>query len=320
MERKITRQIVSRFTPGKASKENLLKQGLKNSTMYDLNKKPARIERERVESEQIVATDAVQPKILTIDSLGSNGRLGNQMFQVASTIGLAHKHGLEAVFPPWYCNYTKKHISQFFANPVKQVSTVQMRPIHNYQEVGFTYHDVTVRPNMRIKGYFQSEKYFENIADLVRHHFKPAQHVINKIVGKYGNQLDGNTCAVHIRRGDYINNSVHDTCDMNYYMRGIKYVNDKVGVDRFFIFSDDINWCRQNLQGNYVFVDGNIDIEDLFIMSMCKHFVISNSSFSWWASWLCAYNDKLIVAPTKWFTDASNIDQIDIYTKKMIRL
>jgi hypothetical protein len=217
----------------------------------------------------------------------------------------------------WYCNYTKKDMRQFFKNAYSLCSD-SVKPAFTYQEPAFTYQELPKNKSMNLHGYFQSEKYFEGIQDLVRFYFEPTDFVIEKLKSKYGNIFD-NSCAVHVRRGDFVGNKTHQVCDLNYYNRAIELIKSKTQIDNFLIFSDDITWCKANFSSTFHFIDGNLDVEDLFLISMAKNQIISNSSFSWWGAWLNKNPDKIIIAPQRWFADG-NLDDKDIYTKDMIRI
>ncbi len=270
--------------------------------------------------------------MITFKDLGHFGRIGNQLFQVASTIGIAKRNNDVAVFPKWYCNYTKKSISEFFKNPVDETLSAHLN-LPTYFERSFEYNMVLYSSDTNMKGYFQSEKYFKHCTDLVRHHFEPSDKITDRINEKYGDVLKENTCSIHIRRGDYLKNSIHNVCDINYYVKAINYIKEKTKIDRFVVFSDDIEWCKDYFPLNFIFVENNLsasdvdsihrrndsDIEELFLMSFCKHNIISNSSFSWWGSWLNRNDKKIIVAPSKWF-GSDEINDVDIYIKEMVKI
>lgn len=118
----------------------------------------------------------------------------------------------------------------------------------------------------------------------------------------------GETVAVHIRRGDYVNNAFineyHGHCDINYYTAAMQYLEDKINVSSYFIFSDDLAWAKANITSkrDLVFVEGdtNEPVTDLFLMKSCRHQVISNSSFSCWSSYLNQNPDKIVIAPASW--------------------
>jgi hypothetical protein len=262
-----------------------------------------------------------QERIISIEGLGKNGRLGNQLFQVASTIGIANKNQAKPVFESWYCTYTNKDISSFFKNKLEYRK--QIIPSWRYIENGFNFNRIPYRNNMVIKGYLQTEKYFKECKDLIYHYFEPNDILYNNIKNKYG-ELDlenKKVCSVHIRRGDYVNHRIHGVCDLDYYNRSMAYMKEKINIDYFLIFSDDIEWCKKNVTGdNIKYSEGLIDLEDLFLMSLCDNHIISNSSFSWWGSWLCKKNNKKIISPSRWFKEGSNINDVDIFNENFIRL
>ena len=257
--------------------------------------------------------------VVTFDKLGNNGRLGNQLFQIAATIATAKKNNVEAIFPKWFCRYTNKDFSLFFENRIGQEYSINANNI--YEEPSFNYNPIPYNKGLCLRGYYQSEKYFEDYKDLIRFYFKPKKSIINTLKEKYKNYLKGNTCCVHIRRGDYVNNIFHYVCDLHYYNTAMNRMKEMSNIDSFLIFSDDIEWCKLNFIGdNFNFIENNIDIEDLFIMSLCNNHIISNSSFSWWGSWLCENEKKIIIAPNRWFSEKSTTDYRDVYTNNMIRI
>jgi hypothetical protein len=118
---------------------------------------------------------------------------------------------------------------------------------------------------------------------------------------------EANSIAIHIRRTDH---AVFKFTDMRYYDRVIEYMIARVENPHFFIFSDDINWVKENFKPNspYIVVDINNDKTNYFdfeLMKNCKHQIIANSTFSWWAAWLNPNKDKIVIAPTPWFQGAT---------------
>lgn len=257
--------------------------------------------------------------MITCTSLGRYGRLGNQMFQIAAVIGSARKQSNIAVFPKWHCTYTNKDMSVYFENKIKQ-DFVLVRSLFEYEEPYFQYAEIPNMNDVNIRGYFQSEKYFQHCPELIRRYFQPSSEMLEKIKSKYKKYINGSSCAIHVRRGDYVGNYFHEVCSMKYYNDAILEVKNKTNVDFFLVFSDDIDWCKQNFPVDFVFIEDNFDTEDLFLMSMCKHNIIANSSMSWWGSWLNANPDKIIIVPNKWFGPKCTLNDVDIYTKNMIRL
>ena len=171
--------------------------------------------------------------------------------------------------------------------------------------------------NYYLDGYFQSEKFFIESSDLIKNLLRPSDDVSSMIKCKYS--IVDSSISMHIRRTDYVtSNGYHPVQSIEYYKEAIEIIGD---YNNIFIFSDDINWCKENLKfDNMVFVDGNDDVEDLWIMSMCNHNIIANSSFSWWGAWLNNNPDKKIIAPKKWFGDSVNINSNEIIPDEWIKI
>ncbi len=166
-----------------------------------------------------------------------------------------------------------------------------------------------------LDGYWQSEKYFTSIEDIIRKEFTfklPMQDPRNKeIVEK---MKTTNSVSLHVRRGDYVTNpsaaKVHgNICTLDYYEKAIKLVNNKVQDPVFFVFSDDIEWAKENLNIEHAeYIDwnkGENSYLDMQLMSNCKNNIIANSSFSWWGAWLNSNKEKTVIAPSRWFNDPS---------------
>ena len=223
--------------------------------------------------------------------LGELGQLGNQLFQIAATIGVARRNGCSFVFPPW-------PPSRHFEFPIPQV-----RYIRQYQRRTsrtFGYEDIVIDRATELRGYFQSERYFAHCQDEVRHYFTP-HHALAQLLERYfGDLLATQTCSVHVRRTDYIGNSTHpDLAAGDYYERAMSQFDSHT---TFVLFSDDIEWCKERFRGHdVVFVEALSPVEDLFLMARCKGHIIANSTFSWWGAWLDPNPDKKVIAPLRWF-------------------
>lgn len=169
--------------------------------------------------------------------------------------------------------------------------------------------------NTIYNGFWQSEKYFFEIKNEIRAIYNNFQVDKNDVKINEVLSLIKNNCSVslHIRRGDYINSETGDDslcCDINYYKQGIEIIKNNVENPIFFVFSDDIQWCKNNFDGNFYYIDFNKNKNsyvDMFLMSNCKHNIIANSSFSWWGAWLNNNPNKIVIYPDKWslnlFTD-----------------
>jgi hypothetical protein len=182
--------------------------------------------------------------------------------------------------------------------------------------------------NVYLDGYWQSEKYFREIKDVIRSEFqvKYPQDTKSQEIGKVISSTQ--SVSVHVRRGNYASNprvnSHHGTCAVEYYQECAKTIEGKLSSPHYFVFSDDIAWAKVNLDFHYptTFVDHNDpshDYEDLRLMSMCRHHIIANSTFSWWAAWLNANPDKIVLAPRQWLNDPA-IDTRDLLPSNWIRV
>ena len=168
-------------------------------------------------------------------------------------------------------------------------------------------------------GYWQSEKYFQTHASVIR-----ADFTFNVPLAKRNAELaeqigQVNAVSLHVRRGDYANNpktnATHSLCSLDYYRAAIQYVVNRVEQPYFFIFSDDMAWVKDNLKMCMPcqHIDHNQGAEsynDMHLMSLCRHHIIANSSFSWWGAWLNPHPDKIIVAPTRWFANENNVKDL----------
>lgn len=177
-----------------------------------------------------------------------------------------------------------------------------------------------VRQGGYLQGYWQSERYFSTHATKLRREFtfRPALTGRNAETARM--ILDGAAVSVHVRRGDYISNaktlSMHGTCSPEYYFAAIDAMLERVPQARLFAFSDDPQWVAEVLAPRYpslVLVDhnrGEHSYNDMHLMSLCRHHIIANSSFSWWGAWLNPNPDKMVIAPRQWFangTDAKDL-------------
>jgi len=187
--------------------------------------------------------------------------------------------------------------------------------------------------NVYLQGYWQSEKYFKDTLDVIRHEFsfqtspdQVNQNILNKILKE---EVQGiKAVSIHIRRGDYSSdpktNAHHGLLSLDYYRSAMSLIEKKLPKVCYYIFSDDLAWCRENLSINSeaVFVDvntGNPSGMDLRLMSACHHQIIANSSFSWWAAWLNANKNKIVIAPQEWLSDPSLINK-DLLPENWIKL
>lgn len=260
--------------------------------------------------------------MITFSKLGQTGRLGNQMFQMAATIGIARANNLLYGFPKWdYSHYFNSNIT-----------ASHMHPKAFFKEIRLDYAPVRVSEYTDLDGYFMTEKYFKHCEEEVRAFFEWNPKTILKILGKithdahsFNNDLEGKTCSIHVRRGDFLTlPGYFPVLDADYYHRAIARMRLLVKKPLvFMVFSDDIAWCKQQFKGHmFHFSEGMSDIEDLCLMSHCSHHIIANSSFSWWGAWLGQYSQKQVIAPNIWFGPENGWydQQQDIIPENWIRI
>lgn len=243
-----------------------------------------------------------------INDISTTGRLGNQLFIIASIIGLAKDYEVEFSFPKW------KYSNRFNIEDEIHRDTLLCGKRYDYKESCHGYDDKIPHEIMycsewgydilNIHGYLQDYKYFDNSVDYIRWLFSTEDK-----------QEQKNICSIHVRRGDYINlPNHHPCCSMNYYNKSINFIKEKHKPVRFKIFSDDINWCKQNFHGvEFEFVEGNDEVTDMLMMSECEHNIIANSSFSWWGAYLNNNPNKTVIKPKQWFGKALNDLNTDGY-------
>lgn len=176
-----------------------------------------------------------------------------------------------------------------------------------------------VSDNCYLVGYWQSERYFSGIAETVRADFafrQPLSRENTELAERIGRAA---AVSLHIRRGDYASNpktnAAHGLCSLEYYREAVMYMAERVECPEFFIFSDDIAWAKSNLKIDFPcwYVDHNqgaASYNDMRLMSLCRHHIIANSSFSWWGAWLNPHPDKSVVAPRKWFANGNDVKDL----------
>ncbi len=181
--------------------------------------------------------------------------------------------------------------------------------------------------NAYLKGYFQSEKYFANIREILLNEINLQKHLIQNVL-LLGDQLKNSpSVSVHIRRGDYTNPQVrdyHGILGIDYYENAIQLIKEKEKDCIFYVFTDDEDWVRNNFNPDtpLQFISAyksSTHYEDFYLMSSCKHNIIANSSFSWWAAWLNSQKMKTVIAPKNWFNNGPK-DTEDLIPADWIRL
>jgi hypothetical protein len=271
------------------------------------------------------------------------GGLGNQMFQYALGRRLALDRGVPLKLDvSWYegqdnrsyslCNlaikadiasakqiFSMKSYSSFL--PVHVVWKAAQRFLPYYkrrvvkeQEIGTYDPNILHCPDHAwLNGYWQSEKYFQEIKKLICQDFSPRRkfprRVLQMALLMHSNP---NSVSIHIRRGDYLTEFSQSfaTCSIDYYKQAVLHISAIINKPHFYIFSDDIEWAKNNLVFNegmtFIEPDTKIgDFMDMYLMSQCRHHINANSSFSWWGAWLGEKTDSIVIAPNRWYTNDS---------------
>jgi hypothetical protein len=263
---------------------------------------------------------------ITCDLLGPgdgqfNFGLGNQLFQVAALISHAHDNNLVATFPqiklPQYGNYSSNIMSRVNSESINIADFKQV-------EMPFWFHPLLKEANILYRGYMQSEKYFVHNRQLILDTFAPTQQIKDYINNKYGKLLESNLLSLHVRRSDYLHlSNHHPVVPLGYFDAATKYITSRTDIDKYVIFSDDIKWCKETFGDSeeIIYIQKEADYIDLYLMSMCKHNIIANSTFSWWGAWFNQNADKIVIAPATWFGPArSNLNTGDLLPETWIKL
>ena len=269
------------------------------------------------------------------------GGLGNQMFQYAAGRALALRLNEELkldyswftsvgsdtyripmldIFPieAKYANaeevnrviYKRQNIYQKMKGKKQYTSSYIAEPSYEYWS-GFT----ALTSPAYLLGYWQNEKYFSSVSAIIRQDFLFPEFSCSDAKSMAA-KIEASPCPVciHIRRGDYVENPVtnqyHGVCPLEYYEKAIQIIVDKNSVSpELFLFSDDPVWVRNNFKTLGCFFEimdimqhKNMPYHDMHLMSLCKHHIIANSSFSWWGAWLSG-GDGIVIAPKRWFTE-----------------
>jgi SAM-dependent methyltransferase len=252
--------------------------------------------------------------MLTFSRLGRMGNLGNQLFEIASTIGLAAKHGHDYQFPEWA--YQK-----FFIGPIP-TGQLPGTPVLNEQL--YHNHDWPIKrgENYDLKGWLQSEKYWENVEPQIRKLFTFQEELAAGVRNRFAAAFKKPTIAISIRRGDYVDNPNYELLPVTYYIQALLHHFPNWQDYNIIFFSDDLPYCRIHFEclQNAWFTDGLNAIEQLCLMSMCNHFIIANSTFSWWGAYLGEKEETKIIRPAYLFAGpllAKN-DAKDFYPDRWI--
>jgi hypothetical protein len=178
-----------------------------------------------------------------------------------------------------------------------------------------------------LEGYWQSEQYFKDISPTVRADLRLVAPLSAAALEMASLIASRKSISLHIRRGDFANNpktfDYHGVCEPGYYREAVRKITERHSDLEIFVFSDDMDWAKRHITTDLpmTFVNdaGRNDYEDLYLMSLCKHNIIANSSFSWWGAWLNNNPGKIVIAPARWF-NGSDADTKDLLPEEWIKV
>jgi hypothetical protein len=286
------------------------------------------------------------------------GGLGNQMFQYATGRAVAQRLGVQLLLDvsafvqydlrryeldEWAIRARVARSDELAqvgvaANSTSWLSRIRMALgrnkhfLNGFMEASFAYDPgiLHVTAPVYLDGYWQSDRYFLEIAEALRQEFV-LKHPLdgnNQRMAARIRDSGAQAVSLHIRRGDYVSNphtaQYHGICSLEYYRAAANHVATRVSDSHFFVFSDDLAWVSENLRLDYAMTLVDVNgadrgVWDMALMKACRHHVIANSSFSWWGAWLNPHADKIVVAPKRWFSGTSH-DTSDLIPASWIRI
>lgn len=288
-----------------------------------------------------------------------NGGLGNQLFQYAFGRALSMQHGTQLKFDiitpgsstssftqrdfvldkfKIQCQFaTKDEIKNYKRFKGKYTSRFERYFVSRYPWINKKYHvqnikNINNRPilisdDCYYDGYWQSEEYFKSAHEIIRSDLTLRDNISSTDEAMVQGISINDSVSIHIRRGDYLsikaNKKIYESCDMIYYNEAMSMVRSFLSRPVFYVFSDDLDWAKQKIFGkDIVFIPTNtVDPQiDLHLMSTCKYNIIANSTFSWWAAWLNAFPNKIVIAPKLWYKAECRYLEQGIIPKGWIRI
>ena len=288
------------------------------------------------------------------------GGLGNQMFQYAVGRAISSRSGaVLKIDKSDFINYPlrqyqldKYNIIEEFATKedinsiVPDQSQFYKYALFDFKQKAYPFHKkpyikqrtllfdsaiLKIKDHAYIDGYWQNELYFKDISAIIKNEFTLKDCLDKKNIKIRDEIVNSASVSVHIRRGDYVTNphtrKTHGLLNLDYYYKAIEIINKSIRHPSLYIFSDDIPWVRENLIThlplNYIYHNcREKDHLDLFLMRLCKHHIIANSSYSWWGAWLSDYCGKIVISPKRWFSNdlMKRIGGFDITPKEWISI
>jgi hypothetical protein len=250
------------------------------------------------------------------------------MFQIATTISHAADNNFTCTFPHAVVGATptpeeRRVYELTILRNVAYTNNTSFAS-QKYTEQGFEYSKLPALDNAMYEGYFQSHKHFEHNRNMILDFFSPTKEIENYISQKYAYFLNrDDTVSVSVRRGDYTTEKYknhHGLLPKSYYEEAMaQFPDDHI----FLFFSDDVEWCKSEFgeKDNFLFVEDELDVVDLYLISKMRNNIIANSTFPWWGAWLSQEPNKKVIAPKQWFGPAnSHLNTTDLYPDSWIQI
>ena len=287
------------------------------------------------------------------------GGHSNQLFQYAAARNLAMRLGVELYMDrQWFSTIAEGDTTRvyeldgykleqaFIASESFTLAETRRRPsklrrllagappkpvLEHYRQQGHGFDDHVLRlpDDSYLEGWWQDERYFQDIRQTLLEEIELKDAVTGEDAERLRRIRDGVSVSVHVRRGDYVTNpatrAFHGVLGADYYAASLQRLAEMTGERdlELFVFSNDIDWCKQQLRLGYrtTFVDSdNSGAEDMRLMKECRHHVIANSSFSWWGAWLSDHPGKVVIAPKNWFSNPDANAETEIVPASWLRL
>jgi hypothetical protein len=263
--------------------------------------------------------------LATFLHLGRYGELGNQMFQIATTSCYAWKWKKKLAFPHWKCKISGRDYTKIFKNPVPQTADLENLRYSDLQYMDLKYIEIpNLESNVNFVGYFQSEKYFFDYKEEVKEMFQPSVEIETYIQEKYKDLLEiQNKVSLHIRtvmRSKSDSPQVHASASREFIEKSMTHFpEDSV----FVVFADVMEEAKKLLPQNkqYIFIEGEENYVDLFLMTNFDSYIVSPSTFGWWGAWLSKSKSPKITVLKDWFIGSkTDLNDNDIVPERWIKI
>ena len=249
------------------------------------------------------------------------GRTGNLMFQIAHGFVKSLEYKRQFVVPSG--ESSTSHLEntlfrKFDFSIAQSPSSLDSKHIWG----SFTYDKIQEpsedKPTV-YAGWYQSEKFFGEFSSVVKDAFSPTLNFVNRALKDFPFLNNSTVGAINVRRGDYLTQPRrHPVITLDYINKSLELLPR---CDKILVLSDDIEWCKNNIKtDNLVFVENYIDCDGLWLLSLCDHFIISNSTFSWWGAWLSRSENKTVISPDTWFGPDVIDNPKDIWCEDWIKI